>query len=202
MDMDCAEEIAAHCPAPSLVPRLHCIVARHLPHTNPMLPVDDASKLGNKFSSFSLNCALIDAEVTNITIFVVLNNIVDKPALIRSQLISMLTECIGGDALAAEYILLHLLSRVCVILDIVPFDMIKLYINLYLLNDRSIYSNYRHDVVPVGKFSINLAGCSVGSAYITQLYQAIEALMPKVKIMVPSSIRALGSIILSETVMI
>ena len=29
------EEHAVHHPPPSLVPRLHCVVARHLPHSNP-----------------------------------------------------------------------------------------------------------------------------------------------------------------------
>ncbi|EDV20813.1 uncharacterized protein TRIADDRAFT_31319 [Trichoplax adhaerens] len=126
IDMDCAEETAAHCPAPSLVPRLHCIIARHLPHSNPILPFDSPSEIS-------------------------INNTLEKPELIRSQLISTLTDCIGGDALAAEYTLLNLLSKV----------------------------NYRHDVVPVGKFSVNLAGCPVGGTITHQLYESIEALVPK-----------------------
>ena len=33
-----AAERSAHCPPPSLVPRLHCILVTSLSHTNPLLP--------------------------------------------------------------------------------------------------------------------------------------------------------------------
>ena len=33
-----AAERSAHCPPPSLVPRLHCILVTSLTHTNPLLP--------------------------------------------------------------------------------------------------------------------------------------------------------------------
>ena len=33
-------EIKAHHPPPSLVPRLHCIVAQKMEHSNPLLPVN------------------------------------------------------------------------------------------------------------------------------------------------------------------
>lgn len=38
--MDTAAERRAHCPPPSLVPRLHAMVVRHPPHSNPLLPRD------------------------------------------------------------------------------------------------------------------------------------------------------------------
>lgn len=37
---DTAAERKAHSPPPSLVPRLHAITIRHLPHSNPYLPLD------------------------------------------------------------------------------------------------------------------------------------------------------------------
>ena len=36
--LDTAAERKAHYPPPSLVPRLHAISVRHLPHCNPLLP--------------------------------------------------------------------------------------------------------------------------------------------------------------------
>lgn len=38
--LDTAAERKVHCPPPSLVPRLHAIVVRPLPHSNPLLPMD------------------------------------------------------------------------------------------------------------------------------------------------------------------
>ena len=35
---DTVEENRVHCPPPALVPRLHAIIIRVLPHTNPLLP--------------------------------------------------------------------------------------------------------------------------------------------------------------------
>lgn len=35
-----AAERSVHCPPPSLVPRLHCILVRTLTHYNPLLPRD------------------------------------------------------------------------------------------------------------------------------------------------------------------
>jgi len=32
------EELNAHCPPPSLVPRLHAVLCHHLHHTNPLTP--------------------------------------------------------------------------------------------------------------------------------------------------------------------
>ena len=37
---DTVEESRAHCPPPALVPRLHAITIRVLPHSNPLLPQD------------------------------------------------------------------------------------------------------------------------------------------------------------------
>ena len=37
MDMDAAEE-QAHCPPPSLVPRMHAILVQKMAHENPLIP--------------------------------------------------------------------------------------------------------------------------------------------------------------------
>jgi len=80
-------------PPPSLVPRLHVLTHRILPHPNP-LPLEPSS----------------------------------DPNATRQELLAILTECLLGDKLAAEYLLAHLVSSV------------------YL----------RKDVLVLGKFSLNL----------------------------------------------
>lgn len=80
-------------PPPSLVPRLHVLTHRILPHPNP-LPLEPIS----------------------------------DPCATRQELLAILTECLLGDKLAAEYLLAHLVSSV------------------YL----------RKDVLVLGKFSLNL----------------------------------------------
>ena len=80
-------------PPPSLVPRLHVLTHRILPHPNP-LPLEPIS----------------------------------DPYATRQELLAILTECLLGDKLAAEYLLAHLVSSV------------------YL----------RKDVLVLGKFSLNL----------------------------------------------
>jgi len=80
-------------PPPSLVPRLHVLTHRVLPHPNP-LPLEPSP----------------------------------DPNATRQELLAILTECLLGDKLAAEYLLAHLVSSV------------------YL----------RKDVLVLGKFSLNL----------------------------------------------
>jgi len=80
-------------PPPSLVPRLHVLTHRVLPHPNP-LPLEPSP----------------------------------DPSATRQELLAILTECLLGDKLAAEYLLAHLVSSV------------------YL----------RKDVLVLGKFSLNL----------------------------------------------
>lgn len=68
----------------------------------------------------------------------------------RAELLEYFTHLLLGDALAAQYLLLHLVS--------------------------SVYS--RRDVLPLGKFCLNLSGCPPGSAFTERLYQAVQQLVP------------------------
>lgn len=125
--METAEEQRVHCPPASLVPRLHMLHARPLPHNNPLLP----------------SAALED----NSTF---LSSTLSEMASVRTELLSYFTHVLLGDALAAEYLILHLIS--------------------------TVYS--RRDVLPLGKFTLNLSGCPTVSSYTERLYQIIQQLVP------------------------
>ncbi|XP_066912397.1 mini-chromosome maintenance complex-binding protein-like [Clytia hemisphaerica] len=78
------EEDRAHCPPPSLVPRLHCLYYNKLEELNP--------NVRNNHTDYE--CA--SKELTSI----------------RADLIQTLKGLLGGDGIAAEYLLLHLISSV------------------------------------------------------------------------------------------
>eukprot|EP00058_Branchiostoma_floridae_P018219 XP_002603708.1 hypothetical protein BRAFLDRAFT_126888 [Branchiostoma floridae] len=128
-DMMDIEEQAAHSPPPSLVPRLHAILTNKLVHTNPGLPVD-------------LTTPTAVSGITTLT---------SEVPQIRQQLCSLLTEALLGDSLAAEYLLLHLIS--------------------------SVYG--RRDVVALGKFSLNISGCPGETSYPQLLYRLLQELTTK-----------------------
>ncbi|XP_068597368.1 mini-chromosome maintenance complex-binding protein [Brachionichthys hirsutus] len=123
--METAEEQRVHRPPASLVPRLHMLHARPLAHNNPLLPPattgDDA-------------CSSPPAEM----------------AAVRAELLSYFTHILLGDGLAAEYLVLHLVS------------------NVYA----------RRDVLPLGKFSLNLSGCPAAASFTRRLYQIVQQLVP------------------------
>ncbi|KAM9345446.1 mini-chromosome maintenance complex-binding protein [Symphorus nematophorus] len=125
--METAEEQRVHSPPASLVPRLHMLYARPLPHNNPLLP---PTKLEDN-SAF-------------------LSSTLSEMASVREELLSYFTHILLGDALAAEYLILHLIS--------------------------SVYA--RHDVLPLGKFTLNLSGCPTVASYTERLYQIIQQLVP------------------------
>lgn len=125
--METAEEQRVHCPPASLVPRLHVLHAQPLCHNNPLLPPgtleDNSAFLSSVLSEF--------------------------PS-VRSELLSYLSHVLLGDALAAEYLILHLIS--------------------------TVYT--RRDVLPLGKFTLNLSSCPTGFSYTDRLYQVIQQLVP------------------------
>uniref|UniRef100_A0A4W4GCR1 Mini-chromosome maintenance complex-binding protein n=1 Tax=Electrophorus electricus TaxID=8005 RepID=A0A4W4GCR1_ELEEL len=124
--METAEEQRAHSPPASLVPRLHVLYAQPLQHNNPLLP-----------SAISEDKAFLSGFLSE------LNSV-------RGELLTYLTHVLLGDALAAEYLILHLIS--------------------------SVYA--RRDVLPLGKFTLNISGCPHNSSYTEQLCQIIQHLMP------------------------
>ncbi|KAL0964232.1 hypothetical protein UPYG_G00321140 [Umbra pygmaea] len=125
--METPEEQRAHDPPASLVPRLHMLYARPLKHNNPLLPCGSTEEQSAFVSSFLVEMASV-----------------------RAELLAYLTHVLLGDGLAAEYLLLHLIS--------------------------SVYA--RRDVLPLGKFALNLSGCPPNSSYTERLYQIIQDLVP------------------------
>lgn len=125
--METAEEQRVHSPPASLVPRLHMLYAKPLPHNNPLLP----------FATLEDNGAFVSSTLSEM-------------ASVRAELLTYFTHVLLGDALAAEYLILHLISNV--------------------------YS--RRDVLPLGKFTLNLSGCPTVASYTERFYQIIQQLVP------------------------
>ncbi|CAL8257078.1 unnamed protein product [Lota lota] len=127
--METAEELRVHSPPSSLVPRLHLLHTQRLTHNNPLLPP----------------AALEDSAAS-------LASTLSEMVSVRTELLAYFTHLLLGDVLAAEYLLLHLIS------------------NVYA----------RRDVIPLGKFTLNLSGCpsTAAPAYTEQLYQILQQLVP------------------------
>ncbi|XP_072247473.1 mini-chromosome maintenance complex-binding protein [Leuresthes tenuis] len=125
--METTEEQRVHSPPASLVPRLHMLCTQPLPHNNPLMP---------------------NATLENNSAF--LSSTLSEMAAVRAELLSYFTHVLLGDALAAEYLILHLIS------------------NVYT----------RRDVLPLGKFTLNLSGCPVVASYTERLYHIIQQLVP------------------------
>ncbi|XP_008299244.1 mini-chromosome maintenance complex-binding protein [Stegastes partitus] len=125
--METAEEQRVHSPPASLVPRLHMLYAKPLPHNNPLLPP----------ATLEDNSAFLSSTLSEM-------------ASVREEMLSYFTHVLLGDALAAEYLILHLISNV--------------------------YS--RRDVLPLGKFTLNLSGLPTVASYAERFYQIIQELVP------------------------
>ncbi|TSK22691.1 Mini-chromosome maintenance complex-binding protein [Bagarius yarrelli] len=125
--METVEEQKAHSPPTSLVPRLHMLYAEPLQHNNPLLPPAVSEDKGAFIASA-----------------------ISEMSSVRAELLSYLTHVFLGDSLAAEYLVLHLIS--------------------------SVYA--RRDVLPLGKFTLNVSGCPHTSPFTELLYQIIQQLVP------------------------
>ncbi|XP_051504614.1 mini-chromosome maintenance complex-binding protein-like isoform X1 [Myxocyprinus asiaticus] len=125
--METVEEQRVHSPPASLVPRVHMLYAQPLLHNNPLLPPGTLEDNGDY-----------------------LNSVLGELAAVRAELLTYLTHVLLGDSLAAEYLILHLVSKV--------------------------YS--RRDVLPLGKFTLNLSGCPHSTQYTDHLYKVIQQLVP------------------------
>ncbi|XP_069468048.1 mini-chromosome maintenance complex-binding protein isoform X2 [Ambystoma mexicanum] len=126
--MDTAEEQRVHSPPASLVPRIHAIQVHKVQHLNPLLPANIKDEENKTFVSSFLS----------------------ELSSVRAELLGFLTHALLGDGLAAEYLILHLIS--------------------------TVYS--RRDVLPLGKFTLNLSGCPRNSAFTELTYRVIQQLVP------------------------
>ncbi|ERE78874.1 mini-chromosome maintenance complex-binding protein [Cricetulus griseus] len=127
---DMAEEQRVHSPPASLVPRIHVILAQKLQHINPLLPT------------------CLNKEESRTCKFV--SSFMSELSPVRAELLGFLTHALLGDSLAAEYLILHLIS--------------------------TVYT--RRDVLPLGKFTVNLSGCPQNSTFTEHLYRIIQHLVP------------------------
>ncbi|XP_030058469.1 mini-chromosome maintenance complex-binding protein isoform X1 [Microcaecilia unicolor] len=129
--MDCAdsiEEQRVHSPPASLVPRIHVLLIHKLQQINPLIPSSLQEEEKKLFvSGFMLELSSV-----------------------RAELLGFLTHAFLGDSLAAEYLILHLIS--------------------------TVYA--RRDVLPLGKFSLNLSGCPRSSHFPHHLYRILQQLVP------------------------
>ncbi|KAJ8974185.1 hypothetical protein NQ317_004864 [Molorchus minor] len=110
-------------PPSSLVPRIHCVAFKRLQHNNPLVG-DKPETMPN-----------------------------DQFHFVRKELLIVLTQLLLGDELAAEYLLLHLISEV------------------YL----------SRDLMPLGKFSLNISNIPQlqDIDYVLELYKFIETFVTK-----------------------
>ena len=123
-NIDNKMEIEIQHPPSSLIPRIHCVNFKKLKHNNPLL-------------------STIDNEAMDLY----------KINYIRKELMIVLTQLLLGDALAAQYLIYHLISEV------------------YL----------RRDFMPLGKFSLNISNIPQlkNIDYAKELYHFIEQFVPK-----------------------
>lgn len=126
--MDTAEEQRVHSPPASLVPRIHAIQMHRVQHFNPLLPN-----------------SIHDQESKPLV-----SNFMSELSSVRAELLGFLTHALLGDGLAAEYLILHLIS--------------------------TVYS--RRDVLPLGKFTLNLSGCPRNSVFTELMYRVLQQLVP------------------------
>ncbi|XP_072042035.1 mini-chromosome maintenance complex-binding protein-like [Amphiura filiformis] len=144
--MDGIEEESAHSPPPSLVPRLHVILSQRLQHVNPLLPKNVTAPETKPF----------------------VDSVLQEAGVIRDQLRLLLQQLCLGDAFAADYLLLHLIS--------------------------CVYA--RRDVVALGKFGLNLSGCPAGPEFISLLSNQIKELVCKSHVF-PLSLQNMNSSLIS-----
>lgn len=116
-------------------------------------------------------------------------------ASVRAELLAYFTDVLQGDALAAEYLILHLISDVYATSkfqkallaalrseETLEFRHVIAFL-LLLLPCR--YS--RRDVLPLGKFTLNISGCPAVGPFTQRLYQNLQQLVPSVRVAAAAS---------------
>jgi len=124
----------ASTPSASLVPRLHVVAAAKIAVDNPLLPPSIRLQGGDSDEGAILK---------------ELVSLADAAAAAKT----LLTTACGDDALAAEYLLCHLVSAV----------------------------HSRRDLRPIGKMSLNLSGCS--SSIAPSLHRLFTTILPAVDLL-------------------
>lgn len=166
-----AAEVAAHMPPTSRVPRLHCVRYSLLGDANPAVRCVDAN------SALALEAGVRSAARD-----------------IRADALQRFTALLGGDALAAEYFLLHLLSAMYVPGKPVgrrgarpSYPPLPHFLPPHRgLPLRRHGSHARHDMMVLGKLSLNISGIGLRAAdaasaavRIDGVRRAIELLLPR-----------------------
>ena len=125
---DMEAEMRAHHPPSSLIARVHCLATRPLTHNNPLVPAPQAQA-----------------------------GILAVAREARQQLKGMIMQCSGMTEIVAEYVILHLMSRV----------------------------HTRKDELVLGKMSLNLLGLGTetSAAAISGLLELLEGLLTKMHVM-------------------
>ncbi|XP_046687305.1 mini-chromosome maintenance complex-binding protein-like [Homalodisca vitripennis] len=162
-------------PPPSLVPRLHAVAQRPVHFSNPLLTsqitVGTYMKVKISLVAEKLQPICPDEVVANV------------PRL-RDELKLVLTQLLLGDALAADYLICHLISRIYLRQDMLVLG--KFSLNLSNIPDRRTAADYtfrlyqllylRQDMLVLGKFSLNLSNIpdrSTAADYTSRLYQLL-----------------------------
>uniref|UniRef100_A0A2C9L921 Mini-chromosome maintenance complex-binding protein n=1 Tax=Biomphalaria glabrata TaxID=6526 RepID=A0A2C9L921_BIOGL len=122
-DVACQQELKAHEPPPSLVPRMHALVIRKLHHNNPYLPPVPSEELYKT----------------------AVKSLMEDAASIHFELLSILQHALLNDRLAAEYLLCHLISSVYARADVLPLG--KLCINLSGCPVTQKYTKFLHHLI-------------------------------------------------------
>lgn len=125
-DFDNITEVQAANPPPSLIPRIHAILIKPISHLNPLVPQTTFDTI----TGFD--------EHTCVELF--------------KDIQLVLTQCLLGDNIAAEYLMAHLISTVYV----------------------------RSELECLGQFSLNLSNipAPILSIYTKMLYEIIEMILP------------------------
>jgi len=133
-------EVAALCPPPSRVPRLHCLLHRRLSATDEVIEYAAAARAAEGRTDegiMAISSAVADASASSATPVVDVPTAEDfasapgsAPPKVRAMVLAALTSALGGDDLAAEYVLLAACAKVVARVDGMPLGCFPLHLML------------------------------------------------------------------------
>jgi len=134
-------EVAALCPPPSRVPRLHCLLHRRLSATDEVIEYAAAAKEAAEGPTdegvMAVSSAVARASAASATPIADVPTAGDFASPTRSTLpkgramaLGALTSALGGDELAAEYVLLAACAKVVARVDGLPLGCLPLHLAL------------------------------------------------------------------------